>query len=98
MPELRTAESGSDFYLVERDTPEEIAATLIKLIRDRMPKRLRLDSIRDIQVMCPMNRGSIAVWLQRSLQAIVRESGSVRTQPLRQGSITSVWTSVNRRR
>ena len=25
MPELRTAESGSDFYFVERDTPEEIA-------------------------------------------------------------------------
>jgi exodeoxyribonuclease V alpha subunit len=61
MPELRTAESGSDFYFVERDTPEEIAATLIKLIQDRMPKRLRLDPIRDIQVLCPMNRGSIGV-------------------------------------
>jgi exodeoxyribonuclease V alpha subunit len=61
MPELRTAESGSDFYFVERDTPEEIAATLIKLIQDRMPTRLRLDPIRDIQVLCPMNRGSIGV-------------------------------------
>jgi exodeoxyribonuclease V alpha subunit len=61
MPELRTAESGSDFYFVERDTPEEIATTLIKLIQDRMPKRLRLDPIRDIQVLCPMNRGSIGV-------------------------------------
>jgi exodeoxyribonuclease V alpha subunit len=61
MPDLRTAESGSDFYFVERDTPEEIAATLIKLIQDRMPKRLRLDPIRDIQVLCPMNRGSIGV-------------------------------------
>jgi exodeoxyribonuclease V alpha subunit len=61
MPELRTAESGSDFYFVERDTPEEIAATLIKLIQDRMPKRLRLDPIRDIQVLCPMNRGSVGV-------------------------------------
>jgi exodeoxyribonuclease V alpha subunit len=61
MPELRTAESGSDFYFVERDTPEEIAATLIKLIQYRMPTRLRLDPIRDIQVLCPMNRGSIGV-------------------------------------
>ena len=69
MPELRTAESGSDFYFVERDTPEEIAATLIKLIQDRMPKRLRLDPIRDIQVLCPMNRGSIGVReLNRALQ------------------------------
>jgi exodeoxyribonuclease V alpha subunit len=69
MPELRTAESGSDFYFVERDTPEEIAATLIKLIQDRMPKRLRLDPIRNIQVLCPMNRGSIGVReLNRALQ------------------------------
>jgi exodeoxyribonuclease V alpha subunit len=45
MPELRTAASGSDFHFVERDTPEEIATTLIKLIQDRMPKRLRLDPI-----------------------------------------------------
>jgi exodeoxyribonuclease V alpha subunit len=61
MPELRTAESNSDFYFVERDTAEEIAATLIKLIQNRMPKRLRLDPIRDIQVLCPMNRGSVGV-------------------------------------
>ncbi len=61
MPELRTAESGSDFYFVERGTPEEIAATLVKLIQERIPKRLKLDPIRDIQVLCPMNRGSIGV-------------------------------------
>src|SRR5271166_2292748 len=61
MPELRTAESGSDFYFVERGTPEEIAATLVKLIQERIPKRFKLDPIRDIQVLCPMNRGSIGV-------------------------------------
>ena len=38
MPELRTAESGSDFYFVERDTPEEIAATLVKLIQEPNPE------------------------------------------------------------
>jgi len=61
MPELRTAESGSDFYFVERDTPEEIAATLVRLIQSRIPNHLKLDPIRDIQVLCPMNRGSIGV-------------------------------------
>jgi exodeoxyribonuclease V alpha subunit len=70
MPELRTAESGADFYFLERDTPEEIAATLIKLIQDRMPKRLQLDPVRDIQVLCPMKRGSIGVReLNTALQA-----------------------------
>src|SRR5580704_17198095 len=61
MPELRTAESGSDFYFVERDTPEEVAATLVKLIQNRIPNHLKLNPIRDIQVLCPMNRGSIGV-------------------------------------
>jgi exodeoxyribonuclease V alpha subunit len=61
MPELRSAESGSDFYFIERDTPEEIAATLVRLVQDRIPKGHQLDPIRDIQVLCPMNRGSIGV-------------------------------------
>jgi exodeoxyribonuclease V alpha subunit len=61
MPELRSAESGSDFYFIERDTPEEIAATLVRLVQDRIPKGHKLDPIRDIQVLCPMNRGSIGV-------------------------------------
>jgi exodeoxyribonuclease V alpha subunit len=61
MPELRTVESGSDFYFIERETPEEIAATLVRLVQDRIPKGHQLDPIRDIQVLCPMNRGSIGV-------------------------------------
>jgi exodeoxyribonuclease V alpha subunit len=61
MPELRTTEPGSDFYFVERDTPEEIAATPVKLIQSRIPSHLKLDPIRDIQVLCPMNRRSIGV-------------------------------------
>jgi exodeoxyribonuclease V alpha subunit len=61
MPELRTAEAGSDFHFVERETPEEIAATLVRLVEDRIPKGHHLDPIRDIQVLCPMNRGSIGV-------------------------------------
>jgi exodeoxyribonuclease V alpha subunit len=61
MPELQSAKSGSDFYFVKRDTPEEIAATLIRLARDRIPNHLGFDPIRDIQVLCPMNRGLIGV-------------------------------------
>ena len=61
MPELRTAEANSDFHFIERDTPEEIAATLVRLVQDRIPKGHSLDPIRDIQVLCPMNRGSIGV-------------------------------------
>src|SRR5215469_9700775 len=61
MPEFHIPEPGSDFHFVERDTPEEIAATLLRLVQDRIPKGQELDPIRDIQVLCPMNRGSIGV-------------------------------------
>jgi exodeoxyribonuclease V alpha subunit len=69
MPELRSAESGTDFYFIERNTPEEIAATLVRLVEDRIPKGHHLDPIRDIQVLCPMNRGSIGV---RELNSVLQ--------------------------
>ncbi len=71
MPELRTATPGSDFHFVERDTPEDIAATLVRLVQDRMPKGHHLDPIRDIQVLCPMNRGSIGV---RELNIVLQQA------------------------
>lgn len=78
MPELRSAESGSDFYFIERDTPEEIAATLVKLVQERIPKGHGLDPIRDIQALCPMNRGSIGA---RELNTVLQTA----LNPARQG-------------
>jgi exodeoxyribonuclease V alpha subunit len=71
MPELHTAEPGSDFHFIERDTPEEISATLVRLVQDRIPKGHGLDPIRDIQVLCPMNRGSIGV---RELNVVLQRA------------------------
>jgi exodeoxyribonuclease V alpha subunit len=81
MPELRTAEADSDFHFVERETPEEIAATLVRLVEDRIPKGHHLDPIRDIQVLCPMNRGSIGV---RELNSVLQGA----LNPVRQGEPT----------
>ena len=61
MPDVRRADPSSDFHFVERDEPEKIVATLVKLLQERIPERFRLDSIRDVQVLCPMNRGSLGV-------------------------------------
>src|ERR1700680_2450567 len=61
MPDMRGADPSSDFHFVERDDPEKIAATLVKLVQERIPERFRLDPIRDVQVLCPMNRGSLGV-------------------------------------
>ena len=61
MPQLRGSEPTSDFHFVERDEPEAIAATLVRLVQERIPKRLGFDPIRDVQVLSPMNRGTLGV-------------------------------------
>jgi exodeoxyribonuclease V alpha subunit len=61
MPELPSKGGESDFFFVERDEPEQIAATLLEMVRTRIPAKFKLDAIRDIQVLCPMNRGSLGI-------------------------------------
>ncbi len=72
IPDVRVAERDSDFHFVERDEPEKIAATLVKLVKERIPQRFGFDPIRDVQVLCPMNRGSLGVReLNTALQQVL---------------------------
>jgi exodeoxyribonuclease V alpha subunit len=59
MWDMRGTEPSSDFHFIERDDPEKIVAILGKLVQDRIPDRFGLDPIRNVQVLCPMNRGSL---------------------------------------
>jgi exodeoxyribonuclease V alpha subunit len=43
----------------------------VRLVQDRIPKGHGLDPIRDIQVLCPMNRGPIGV---RELNAVLQRA------------------------
>ena len=61
MPELPAKDAEQDFYFVEREEPERIADTLVGLVKDRIPNKFKLDPIRDIQVLGPMNRGSLGI-------------------------------------
>jgi len=61
MPEVTASEAESDFFFVERAEAKEIAATLLALVKHRIPAKFRFDPIRDIQVLCPMNRGSLGI-------------------------------------
>jgi exodeoxyribonuclease V alpha subunit len=70
LPQTPDQEKDSDFYFVERSEPERIAQTLVELVKNRIAKRFALDPIRDVQVLSPMNRGSIGVReLNQRLQA-----------------------------
>jgi exodeoxyribonuclease V alpha subunit len=49
---------------------------IIELVKKRVPQRFRLDPIRDIQVLCPMNRGGVgARSLNIELQAALNPAG-----------------------
>jgi exodeoxyribonuclease V alpha subunit len=61
LPELPAPDAEQDFYFVEREEPERIADTLVGLVKDRIPGKFKLDPIRDIQVLGPMNRGSLGI-------------------------------------
>jgi exodeoxyribonuclease V alpha subunit len=80
MPELRQRE-GSDFYFVEASDPEEGVRKLMAVVRERIPARFGLDPVRDVQVLCPMNRGGLgARSLNIELQAALNPPGELRVE------------------
>ena len=72
MPEPPEAGEESDFYLVEIAEPEEGVAKLIEVVTKRIPRRFGLDPIKDVQVLCPMNRGVLGARnLNHELQRVL---------------------------
>jgi exodeoxyribonuclease V alpha subunit len=66
----------SDFHFVPCRDAEDGVAKIIEIVKDRIPARFRLDSIRDIQVLCPMNRGGLgARALNLELQWVLNPPG-----------------------
>jgi len=61
LPERKDPATNPDFFFVEREAPERITATVVELASRRIPGKFGLDPIRDIQVLVPMNRGSLGV-------------------------------------
>jgi exodeoxyribonuclease V alpha subunit len=80
MPDLARVETG-DFHFVDAADPEEGVRKLLTIVRERVPKRFGFDPIRDIQVLCPMNRGGLgARSLNIELQKELNPPGEVRIE------------------
>jgi exodeoxyribonuclease V alpha subunit len=79
MPDL-AADSG-DFYFVDAVDAEEGVRKLLAIVQERVPKRFGLDPIRDIQVLCPMNRGGLGTRsLNIELQNALNPPGEIRIE------------------
>jgi uncharacterized protein YjbJ (UPF0337 family) len=58
------------------EDPETAVQHIVELVKTRIPKRFGLNPIRDIQVLCPMNRGGVgARSLNIELQAALNPAG-----------------------
>lgn len=59
MPELRGYGPDSDFFFLEANEPEEALNLIIDLTTRRLPEKLGLNPLNDIQILSPMARGMV---------------------------------------
>jgi exodeoxyribonuclease V alpha subunit len=70
MPQFQSPGEETDFFFIEREEAESIQATILELAKERVPGKLQLDPILDVQVLCPMNRGSLGA---RAMNVLLQE-------------------------
>ena len=72
----RSGGARQDFYFVEAAEPADAADKIVRLVTERIPQRFGLDPLRDVQVLCPMNRGEVgARHLNERLQQVLNPPG-----------------------
>lgn len=81
MPELTSRDERADFYFIDAAEPDEAAQRIVQLVKERIPQRFGLHGARDVQVLCPMNRGaSGARTLNIELQKALNPPGPERIE------------------
>ena len=81
MPDLTPPDGETDFYFVPAADPEQAVPRIVDLVSRRIPRRFGFDPIKDIQVLCPMNRGGMgARSLNIELQAALNPAGEKKVE------------------
>jgi exodeoxyribonuclease V alpha subunit len=95
LPNIMEADKDSDFVFIDREDPEECAATLVMMVRDRLPRHLGVDAINDIQILSPMHRGSLGIReLNTRLQEALNPRNDYRAEHLLYGTHYRVGDKV----
>lgn len=71
VPDLQAPEGPSDFYFVAAEDAETAVDRVRTLVGERIPRRFGLDPLREVQVLCPMNRGGVGA---RALNRVLQET------------------------
>lgn len=62
-PDITKPVSGkdTDFYFIQEEDPEKALRLILKMCKERIPKRYGFDPLKDVQVLTPMKKGVIGV-------------------------------------
>jgi exodeoxyribonuclease V alpha subunit len=81
LPDLSVPDGPSDFYFVEAGSSDEAAQRVLQVVGTRLRQRFGFDPVRDVQVLCPMNRGSVGAHaLNAALQQVLNPSAEPSVQ------------------
>jgi exodeoxyribonuclease V alpha subunit len=81
IPDLGRAGGVTDFYFMPADDPELAVPRIVELVAKHIPRKFGLDPIRDVQVLCPMNRGGVgARSLNIELQAALNPNPPLKVE------------------
>jgi exodeoxyribonuclease V alpha subunit len=72
IPDLSRPEGEADFYFMAVPDPEQAVPRIVSLVGKHIPRWFGFDPVREVQVLCPMNRGgvgarSLNIELQKAL-------------------------------
>jgi exodeoxyribonuclease V alpha subunit len=71
-----THRANDDFYFFKSEDPDEALARVLDVVKKRIPQKFSFHPMEDIQVLTPMNRGSVGTSrLNESLQETLNPNG-----------------------
>lgn len=77
-PDLSNDKSG-DFFFIPEEDPDKLTDLIVNLVDSRLPKAYGFDPFDDIQVLAPMNRGTIG---NRNLNEVLQKKLNPSYDPL----------------
>lgn len=77
LPRKESDGTKTDFYLIEKEDPEQSLRLIKEMVVKRIPERFGFNPVTDIQVISPMHKGSLGTGhINRELQALLNTSGA----------------------
>jgi len=75
IPQFSNEKNGNCFFIRE-ENPEHCLATVIELVKTRLPNSYGFNPVTDIQILSPMHRGTLGTQnINRNIQAAINSGG-----------------------